>query len=795
MKKHIIFIFLTLMSATVLAQEYRLSGKITDDQNQPLMGATILVKNQNRATSSNFDGEYELKLNPGSTIVEVHYLGYEALEKEIELNQDQVLNFKLTSSIQTLEEVLVRAVRVDANSPITHSNLDKEELEKRNLGQDLPIMMNFLPSVVTTTDAGAGVGYTGIRVRGSDATRINVTLNGIPYNDAESQGTFWVNMPDFTSSVEDLQLQRGVGTSTNGSGAFGASINLQTDAVSTDSYALLSNSFGSFNTWKHTAKFSTGLIDDNFEMAGRLSKIKSDGYIDRAFTDLSSYYVHGAYLTDNTLIKAIVFGGDQQTYQAWNGVDAETMKDHRTFNSAGMYYDVDGNIKFYKDETDNYKQDHYQLHWNQRIDHAWSTNLSLNYTKGLGYFEQYREDDKFETYGMTPYEMNGEWIDRTDLIRRRWLDNNYFVVSSNIEYTSDDWDVTLGGFFSKYTGDHFGEVIWAEHTAGTSMGDRYYFSDAEKTEWTVFVKTNYNLNDKWQVFADIQGRFVNYQTKGLSSSIFELDIDKDFSFFNPKAGLSYQLSPASQFYASYAKAHREPNRQDFEEEIEEAESLDDWELGWRYKSNKFILNTNLYYMYYRNQLILTGELDDVGRPIRTSSGKSFRTGLEVDASWQLHPKFSWMANTTFSVNKNKDFVMDWDGELKYFGDTDLSFSPRIIASNRFSYNPLYNFNISLLSKYVGAQYMGNTQTKASKLEDYFVNDLQFYYIWEPKTFAKSITFSALINNIFNEKYSSNGFYYTYEDDYTNPGSIFTQEGTGYYPQAGTNFLLGISILF
>src|SRR5699024_1917346 len=419
---------------------------------------------------------------------------------QIEVNKNLQLNVVMSTGAQTLEEVLVRGVRVDANSPITHSNLDKEELEKRNLGQDLPIMMNFLPSVVTTTDAGAGVGYTGIRVRGSDATRINVTLNGIPYNDAESQGTFWVNMPDFTSSVEDLQLQRGVGTSTNGSGAFGASINLQTDAVSTDSYALLSNSFGSFNTWKHTAKFSTGLIDDNFEMAGRLSKIKSDGYIDRAFTDLSSYYVHGAYLTDNTLIKAIVFGGDQQTYQAWNGVDAETMKDHRTFNSAGMYYDVDGNIKFYKDETDNYKQDHYQLHWNQRIDHAWSTNLSLNYTKGLGYFEQYREDDKFETYGMTPYEMNGEWIDRTDLIRRRWLDNNYFVVSSNIEYTSDDWDVTLGGFFSKYTGDHFGEVIWAEHTAGTSMGDRYYFSDAEKTEWTVFVKTNYNLNDKWQVF-------------------------------------------------------------------------------------------------------------------------------------------------------------------------------------------------------------------------------------------------------------------------------------------------------
>lgn len=795
MKKQIFFYLFFFAVSAIFAQNYKVSGHVTDEKGEPVMGVHVMAKHQNRGAATDYQGAYSLTLSEGSYKLDFMALGYKTQTSKINVNKNIQLDIVMSTNSQALEEVLVRGVRVDADSPITHSNMDEEELAKRNLGQDLPIMMNFLPSVVTTTDAGAGVGYTGIRVRGTDATRINVTLNGIPYNDAESQGTFWVNMPDFTSSVEGLQLQRGVGTSTNGSGAFGASINLQTDAISPDPYASIANSFGSFNTWKHTAKFSTGLIDDRFEMAGRLSKIKSDGYIDRAFSDLTSYYLHGAYITDKTLLKAIMFGGDQQTYQAWNGVDGETMKTDRTFNSAGMYYDVNGNMKFYEDETDNYKQDHYQFHWNQRINHIWSTNVSLNYTKGLGYFEQYRDNDKFSTYGMTPYEVNGELVDRTDLIRRRWLDNDYYVVSSNVEYKDTDWLITAGGFYSNYTGDHFGEVIWAEHAAGTSKGDRYYFNDASKTEGTVFAKANYSINEKWKAFADVQGRFVSYETKGLSSSIVELDVDKNFSFFNPKAGLSYQASKSNQLYFSYAKAHREPNRQDFEENIEDAESLDDWELGWRYNGDKFSLSSNLYYMFYRNQLILTGDLDDVGRPLRTSSGKSYRAGLELDAAYQFSTKFVWMANATFSTNKNKDFVTEWDGELVDFGDTELSFSPSIVASSMLLYEPINNLNIGFLSKYVGKQYMSNMETVASKLDAYFVHDLQFSYKWEPGVFAKSITFSGLVNNIFNKKYESNGFYYTYEDDYSNPGQISTVEGTGYYPQAGINFLVGVNILF
>lgn len=795
MKKQIIFNLFFFAVTAIFAQNYTVSGYVTDEQGEPLLGVHVEVLQQNKGAVTDYEGTYSLTLPKGNYQLEYSSLGYKAEIVQLEVNKNIQVDVVMSTGSQTLEKVLVRGVRVEADSPITHSNMDNEDLAKRNLGQDLPIMMNFMPSVVTTTDAGAGVGYTGIRVRGTDATRINVTLNGIPYNDAESQGTFWVNMPDFTSSVEGLQLQRGVGTSTNGSGAFGASINLQTDAISPDAYASIANSYGSFNTWKHTAKFSTGLIDDRFEMAGRLSKIKSDGYIDRAFSDLKSYYLHGAYLTDNTLIKAILFGGDQQTYQAWNGIDAETLKNDRTFNTAGMYFDANGNMKFYEDETDNYKQDHYQLHWNQRINHLWSTNVSLNYTKGLGYFEQYRDNDKFSTYGFTPYEVNGEIVDRTDLIRRRWLDNDYYVVSSNVEYKDTDWLITAGGFYSNYTGDHFGEVIWAEHAAGTEKGDQYYFSDASKTEWTVFAKANYSINDKWKAFADVQGRFINYQTHGMSSSLFELDIDKDFSFFNPKAGISYQMSNANQLYFSYAKAHREPNRQDFEEDIETAEALDDFELGWRYNGEKFTLSSNLYYMYYKNQLVLTGDLDDVGRPVRMSSGKSYRAGLELDAAYQFSSKFAWMANATFSTNKNKDFVTEWDGELVNFGDTELSFSPSVVASSMLLFEPVSNFNIGFLSKYVGEQYMGNMETVASKLDAYFVQDLQLSYKWEPKTFAKSVTFSGLINNLFNKKYESNGFYYTFEDDYTNPGQITTEEGTGYYPQAGINFLVGIDILF
>ncbi len=440
-----------------------------------------------------------------------------------------------STKVEKLDEVLVRAVRVDAKSPITHSNVTKKELAKRNLGQDIPMLLNFLPSVVTTTDAGAGVGYTGIRVRGVSAQSTNITINGIPYNDAESLGTFWVNLGDFASSVESLQLQRGVGTSTNGSGAFGASINVLTDAVSKDASGEISNSFGSYNTRKHTVKFSTGLMNDHFEIAGRLSNIASDGYIDRASADLKSYFLQGSYIDDNTLIKAIMFGGKEVTYQSWYGLeDLEKLENDRTYNTAGEYTDNDGNTRFYDNEVDNYNQDHYQLHWNQRYNSQWSTTLGLNYTYGRGYFEQYKEDEDFDTYGFEPLDFNGEIVNTTDLIRRRWLDNDFYVVNANANYKDDNLNLIFGGSYSHYNGDHFGEVIWAEFASQSEIRDRYYDGNSIKNDLSIFTKANYRLNEKVSLYGDLQVRNVTYKTTGTTSDIVTFEVDKNFTFFNPK---------------------------------------------------------------------------------------------------------------------------------------------------------------------------------------------------------------------------------------------------------------------
>ena len=530
-----------------------------------------------------------------------------------------------STKVQKLDEVLVKSVRVDAKSPITHSNVSKKEITKRNLGQDIPILLNFLPSVVTTTDAGAGVGYTGIRVRGVSPQSTNITINGIPYNDAESLGTFWVNLGDFASSIESLQLQRGVGTSTNGSGAFGASINVLTDAIFKNPSGEISNSFGSFNTRKHTVKFSTGLINDHFEIAGRLSNISSDGYIDRASADLRSYFLQGAYVDENTLIKAIVFGGNEVTYQAWYGIDAETLADNRTFNFAGIYENDDGNTQFYDNEVDNYSQDHYQLHWNQRYNNYWSTNVGLNYTYGRGFFEQFREDDEFSTYGFEELTVNGEIQNTTDLIRRRWLDNDFYVINASANYKNNDLDMIFGGSLSHYDGDHFGEVIWAEFASQSDIRDRYYDGNSLKNDLSVFTKANYKLNDRISLYGDLQVRNVSYKTYGTTSDLVLFEVDKDFTFFNPKAGITYDLNNSDSFYFSYARANREPNRTDFESNNDiEPEQLNDFELGWRHRKGNFSFNANAYYMLYNEQLVLSGRLDDVGNPIRTNSGESYR---------------------------------------------------------------------------------------------------------------------------------------------------------------------------
>ena len=695
----------------------------------------------------------------------------------------------LQGTKQNLDEVVVQSIRVKYSAPFSHSNISKEELSSKNLGQDLPILLSFLPSVVTTSDAGAGVGYTGIRIRGVSAQSTNITINGIPFNDPESHGTYWVNLPDFTSSIESLQVQRGVGTSTNGSGAFGASVNILTDAISENPYAEISNSAGSYNTTKHTVKFGTGKLNKVFELSGRLSKIDSDGYIDRAFSDLKSYLLQGSYAQGNTFIKALVFGGHEKTYQSWYGVSKEQILENRRQNPYT-----------YENEIDNYKQDHYQFHWNEKLNQSWSTNIGLNYTYGRGYFEQFRNDDSIETYGGivdSDIDENGIKLGTTDLIRRRWLDNNFYVLNASTNYQSSKLNMTFSSSYSTYSGDHFGEVIWARQFGeNSSIRDQYYKGNGRKKDFSVFVKASYFLNKKLEFYGDLQLRNVGYKTKGFTSDLVNMIIDESYSFFNPKFGLSYKFDTSSILYGSYSRANREPSRSDFESNPKiKPEQLNDFEFGWRYRKNGLKFNLNSYFMQYNEQLVLTGALDDVGTPIRTNSGSSYRIGIEADLNVKLSNFFTINSNMTISSNKNKQILSPKDGKIFDFGKTNISFSPEFMTSNTIVFSPKDNFNLSLLSKHVGVQYMGNTDALNSKLDSYFVNDFNVSYEINPNRIFKAIVISGLINNIFDVEYISNGYYYTYDDSWSVPGQVKTLDGAGYYPQATRNFLLGLTLKF
>jgi len=803
MKTVSILLCALFVSASTFAQEFQLSGNVTNSKNEPIEGVSIFIKGTTTGTETNALGNYNFSLEKEQYTIVVSYVGMITQEQTINLEEDVTANFVLLEDSEILDEVLVRSVRVTADSPITYSNISKEEIEDRNLGQDIPILLNYQPAVVTTSDAGAGVGYTGIRVRGSDATRVNVTINGIPYNDAESQGTFWVNLGDFASSTENIQLQRGVGTSVNGSGAFGASLNILTDAVKDEAYGELSGSVGSFSTRKATLRFGTGTLSDHFSVSGRLSKIDSDGYIDRATSDLKGYFLQAAYKDDNTLIKAITFGGFEETYQAYYGVDEATLQSDRTFNTVGQQFDREGNFEgFYENEVDNYRQDHYQLLWNERYNNNWSTNVALNYTRGAGYFEQYVDefyysnilfsgDAQLDFFGVDPVTIDGEEFTTTDYVRRRWLDNNFLAVNASVNYKNESLDVTTGAFYSTYKGDHYGEILSTEIPIGFLPYDRYYDGDSEKNEFSAFSKATLKFGDKWSVYGDAQIRLVDYEAIGGSD---DLDVDESYTFFNPKLGTNYKLNTENSLYLSYARANREPNRTDFENGNPEPEQLDDFELGWRLNNPKFQINTNVYYMNYNNQLVLTGAIDDVGSPIRANSGSSYRLGLEVDASVQILKNLIWNPNMAISTNKNRDFVTSLDGSLVNLGNTEISYSPNVIAGNAIKYIPVKNLELQMLNKYVGEQYLSNVEAPLSKLDSYFTTDLNVQYTFSTNSLFKEIVITGLVNNIFSEEYVNNGYYFTF-DGGNEDGSITTFEGAGFFPQAKANFLLGATLKF
>lgn len=687
--------------------------------------------------------------------------------------------------ITQLNEVIVSSVRAKDKNPITYTNVAAAEIAPRNLGQDIPILLNYLPSVVTTTDAGNGVGYTYMRVRGSDGSRINVTLNGVPFNDSESQGTFFVNLPDFASSLESVQLQRGVGTSTNGAGAFGASLNMQTKSFQEKAYAEVSNSIGSFATRKHTLAFGTGL-HNNFEMNARISNIASDGFIDRAFSNMFGYFFNANYITEKSQIKFLAFGGKEKTYQAWYGIeDVDKLKNDRTFNPAGMYTDEFGNVQFYDNETDNYWQNHFQLHWSEKWSEKWISNAALHYTIGKGYFEQYKEDEDLADYNLPVFNGNST----SDLVRKRWLDNDFFGATFSLNYKTAKTDLLFGGAANRYLGKHFGEVVWTQNYIPNP--NRYYDNYGNKDDVNFYTKASYNITNKLNLFTDLQYRMVFYK----ATSVKFFDVNDTFRFFNPKAGLSYQLNDNNALYGYFGIANKEPRRDDYENGSVKPERLFDYELGWKYNSQKVKISANAFYMNYKDQLVLTGALNDVGSPIFTNSGKSYRVGLEVESSIAITDKLVLNPNVTLSQNKNQDFYFQRDGALQNLGNTDIAFSPNLIIGNRLTFLPIKDFQISFLSKFVSEQYMGNIDSEQSKLDAYFVNDLNVNYEWKLNKAIKSIVFSGLVNNIFDLEYESNGYFYTYDDDWSSPGNVTTVEGTGYYPQAGINFLLGMSLKF
>ena len=695
-------------------------------------------------------------------------------------------NLDSLTSILNLEEVTVSAIKAKNDTPVSFVNLSKENIEKTNLAQDIPILLKNTPSVVTHSDAGAGIGYSSIRIRGSDQTRVNVTINGIPYNDSESMQVYWVDLPDFASSIENIQIQRGVGTSTNGPGAFGGSINIQTNSASESPFFEINNTLGSFGTVKNSVGFSTGFID-KFELSGRVSLIKSDGYIDRSGSNLRSYFLQGVYRDENTLIKVLNFAGHEITDQAWYGVDSSTLETNRKYNMAGEYYDELGNTLYYEDQVDNYKQNHLQIHWNQIYQNGWNSNFGIHFTNGKGFFENYNLG-----YGASDY------------IDRRWIDNDFYGILYSLNNKTEDFNVNIGGSLNKYNGLHYGEYLWYDQINSPvnqyDFKEKFYDDFGDKGEFNIYAKIDYYISDRLTLYGDLQFRNIKYDA-GISANStstgyiedgFE-NLDKSFNFFNPKLGLFYNLNKNNNLFFSFARAHREPTRTDYANGNPNEEKLDDFELGWKLNSNNLALSLNAFYMIYEDQLVLTGQRDINGYEIRRNIGESYRVGIEFDSSIKLNNKLNIETNFSLSENKNKDFYSTFDGNLKNFGNTDLAYSPNLIVNNILNFNPNKKVLISLRSKYVGEQFFAQTNSPISKLESFFINDINFVHDIDLPNISDDIKFKVLVNNLFDYKYSAYGGYYSYdvqEDD-----QIKTYEGTYYYPQSGINILVGLDVKF
>jgi iron complex outermembrane receptor protein len=789
------FALFLLYPSQVLSQE-NFSGYITNHlTNEPVQGATIEVDNTFYKTTTDGKGYFSMQgVLSGTVNVTITHIAFNILKTEIHAGKENKL--VVVPKTYLTEEVNITATRTQNNTGASFTLLDKAEIEKNNTGQDIPFLLNLTPSVVSTSDAGTGIGYTGLRIRGSDATRLNVTINGIPVNDAESHQVYWVDLPDLASSVQDIHVQRGIGNSTNGAGAFGGSINIQTGKLRQDAFGEISSSAGSFNTFKNTISLGSGIISDVFAIDGRLSKIVSDGYIDRANSDLQSYYLSGGYYGKKNSIRAVVFSGKEKTYQAWYGVPEDSLKTNRTYNPAGEYYTPEGNVEYYENQTDNYKQDNYQLLYSQVLNKSLTGNFALHYTKGEGYYEEYKADDSFQDYGLPPVDIGDSTITNADIIRQRWLSNDFYGFTFSLEYENKDLNIKAGGAGNAYKGDHYGEIIAAEIMNIQDYPYRYYFDASEKNELNLFVKTTYRFDKVITAWIDLQNRMLNYTFEGLNENYSTAQQEENLNFFNPKAGLNFDLRNNLAFYFFAGIGQKEPVRDDYVNSIPskrpEPEYMTDFETGGSYNSRSFSVTANLFYMNYRDQLILNGKINDVGEYVRENVKDSYRAGIEMEAAYIFSNTINIKAGVSLSKNRIKsynEYVDDYDGGpqlINTYSNTVISFSPEVTSTMLLHVNPIKNFSFDLTGKYTGKQYLDNTKNENRKLDPYFTSDLRLNYnILLKKIRVFELSFSVL--NLPDTKYSSNGY------SYSGYSGGLRYDYNYYFPQAGRYWMAGVRI--
>lgn len=778
-----------LATPIVMSAQFSIKGQITDAaNNQNLPAAHLSLDGNFKTAVSDLHGNFSMaNIKEGTYTLKVSYLGYETYNQEIKLSENLKLNIVLKPKVIMEDEVIITATRANNRTGTAFMNLSKAELKKADLGQDLPYVLNLTPSVVSSSDAGAGVGYTSIRVRGTDISRINVTMNGIPVNDPESQGVWWVNMPDLTASLNSIQIQRGVGTSNNGAAAFGASINMLSAVSEQKAFAEVNTSYGSFNTQRYRFSASSGLIDGKWSFDTRLSKIYSDGYVDRAFSDLKSFYVSGAHYGKNSILRFNVFSGKERTYQSWNGVPKDSIATNPTYNAYT-----------YDNQTDNYQQDHYQLLYSKRINAFWNFNGALHYTKGRGYYQSWKDNRKLAKYGIADFVIGNDTIQKTNLIQQKWLDNDFYGFTFSFDYNNkNNIRVNIGGAANQYDGEHFGKIIWAQYAL---MGNdfEWYRNNGLKNTYNFYSKASYQAADKISVFGDLQYRRVDYWMSGLHDDFKNLDGNFHYNFFNPKAGLNYDINNTHKLSFTAAVAHKEPSRSDFRDadvdKIPKAETLIDYELGYSMNMQFVLFRANAFYMDYKDQLVLTGKVNNVGAAIMTNVDRSYRAGVELIAGVKFNKYISWNANISLSQNKIKDFteyVDNWDTwsqDSVNMGTTDIAFSPNVVAASQIQFSPSNNLSVFVNTKYVGKQYIDNTSNDYNSLDAYTTSDVVFSYHFETK-WVNKISINLSVNNIFNAKYSSNAWVYSY--NYGGTRSVMD----GYFPQAGTNFMLGLDLKF